>query len=63
MNIPFKKRKLFNYKSVSNSKGFIRSGGIYYAPKNCINQDACGSLPRMHRGFTHSLYMTSFFTV
>ncbi|KAK7341681.1 hypothetical protein VNO80_24618 [Phaseolus coccineus] len=49
MNIPFKKRKLFNYKSVSNSKGFTRSGGIYYSPKNYINQDACGSLPGMHR--------------
>ncbi|XP_014494278.1 telomere repeat-binding protein 5 isoform X1 [Vigna radiata var. radiata] len=49
MNIPFKKRKLFNYKSVSNSSGFTRSGGIYYSPKNCSNPDACDSLPGMHR--------------
>ncbi|CAJ1933131.1 unnamed protein product [Sphenostylis stenocarpa] len=49
MNIPFKKRKLFNYKSVSNSNGFTRSGGIYYSPENCMNQDACGSSPGMHR--------------
>lgn len=60
MNIPFKKRKLFNYKSVSNSSGFTRSGGIYYSPKNCSNPDACDSLPGMHRGFTHSLYVASY---
>lgn len=50
MNIPFKKRKLFNYRSVSNSNGLIRSGGIYYSPENCMNQDGCGSPPGMHKG-------------
>ncbi|KAK7312466.1 hypothetical protein VNO77_36347 [Canavalia gladiata] len=50
MNIPFKKRKLFNYNSFSRSNGFIRSGGIYCSPENCMNQDACGSpLPGMHK--------------
>ncbi|XP_061359388.1 telomere repeat-binding protein 5-like isoform X2 [Gastrolobium bilobum] len=39
MNIPFKKRKLFHCSSVSNSDGFIRSGGNYYSPGNDINQD------------------------
>ncbi|KAL2328759.1 hypothetical protein Fmac_022186 [Flemingia macrophylla] len=48
MNIPFKKRK-FYYSSVSNNNGFIRSSGIYYSPENCMNQDACGSPPRMHK--------------
>ncbi|RZB74566.1 Telomere repeat-binding protein 5 isoform C [Glycine soja] len=49
MNIPFKKRKLFNYRSVSNSNELIRSGGIYYSPENCMNQDGCGSPPGMHK--------------
>ncbi|TKY67359.1 Telomere repeat-binding protein 5 [Spatholobus suberectus] len=49
MNVLFKKRKFFNYSSVSNSNGFITSGGIYYSPKNCMNQDAYGSPPGMHK--------------
>ncbi|KAJ1406900.1 Ubiquitin-like domain superfamily [Sesbania bispinosa] len=44
MNIPFKKRKLFNYSSVSNSNGFIRSGHTYYSPENDMNQGvSCSS--------------------
>uniref|UniRef100_A0A0R0HH12 Uncharacterized protein n=1 Tax=Glycine max TaxID=3847 RepID=A0A0R0HH12_SOYBN len=49
MNIPFKKRKLFNYRSVANSNGLIRRGGIYYSPENCMNQDGCDSPPGMHK--------------
>ncbi|KAK7404566.1 hypothetical protein VNO78_05518 [Psophocarpus tetragonolobus] len=49
MNIPFKKRKLFNYRSVSNFNGFIRSDGIYCAPENYMNQDASSSPPGMHK--------------
>ncbi|XP_020214264.1 telomere repeat-binding protein 5 isoform X1 [Cajanus cajan] len=48
MNIPFKKRKLY-YSSVSNTNAFIRSGGIYYSPENCMNKDACDSPPGMHK--------------
>ncbi|KAK7257817.1 hypothetical protein RIF29_32063 [Crotalaria pallida] len=50
MNIPLKKRKLFNYSPVSNSNGFIRSGGIYYSPENGMSQDASGSSPRIDKG-------------
>ncbi|XP_027347171.1 telomere repeat-binding protein 5-like isoform X2 [Abrus precatorius] len=49
MNIPFKKRKLFNGSYISSSNGFIGSRGIYYSPENCMNQDACGSLPGTHK--------------
>ncbi|KAK7262475.1 hypothetical protein RJT34_30048 [Clitoria ternatea] len=51
INIPFKKRKLLNYSSVSNSNKFIKSGGtgIYYSPENCMNQDVCNSSPGMHK--------------
>ncbi|OIV99395.1 hypothetical protein TanjilG_17205 [Lupinus angustifolius] len=45
MNIPLKKRKLFNCSSVSNSKGFLRSGGIYYSPVNDMSHNAPGSSP------------------
>ncbi|CAL0329145.1 unnamed protein product [Lupinus luteus] len=49
MNIPLKKRKLFNCSSVLNSKGFLRSGGIYYSPVNDMSHNAPGSSPRRMR--------------
>lgn len=51
MNIPLKKRKLFNFSSVSNSDDFVRSGAIYYSPENGTNQDASGSSLVMCKGF------------
>ncbi|KAK7261488.1 hypothetical protein RIF29_27801 [Crotalaria pallida] len=47
-NIPFKKRKLFNCSSVSNSDGFIRSGGTCYSHANVKNRGV-SSFPRMHK--------------
>ncbi|KAK7272062.1 hypothetical protein RJT34_28437 [Clitoria ternatea] len=44
MNIPFKKRKLFNCSSVTNSNGYIKSGGTYYSSENDMNQGvSCSS--------------------
>ncbi|XP_019448621.1 PREDICTED: telomere repeat-binding protein 5-like isoform X2 [Lupinus angustifolius] len=45
MNIPLKKRKLFNCSSVSNSNKFIRSGGIYHSPENDMSHYTSGSSP------------------
>ncbi|KAG5114774.1 hypothetical protein JHK82_038043 [Glycine max] len=44
MNIPFKKRKLFNCSSDTNSNGYIRSDDTCYSPKNDTNQSvSCSS--------------------
>ncbi|XP_029128740.1 telomere repeat-binding protein 2 isoform X2 [Cajanus cajan] len=44
MNIPFKKRKIFNCSSDTNSNGYIRRGDTYYSPKNDTNQSfSCSS--------------------
>lgn len=52
MNIPFKKRKLFNCSSASNSNGYIRSGRTYYSPENDMNQGVSCSSSGMCKGFT-----------
>ncbi|KAE9616600.1 putative transcription factor MYB-HB-like family [Lupinus albus] len=50
MNIPLKKRKLFNCSSVSNSDGFIRSGGIYNSPESDMSHNtSCSSPGRMRK--------------
>ncbi|CAL0304152.1 unnamed protein product [Lupinus luteus] len=49
MNIPLKKRKLFNCSSVSNSNRFIRSGGIYYSPENDSRNTSGSSPGRMRK--------------
>ncbi|KAK7402194.1 hypothetical protein VNO78_14256 [Psophocarpus tetragonolobus] len=44
MNIPFKKRKLFNCSSDANSNGYNKSGDTSYSPKNNTNQSvSCSS--------------------
>ncbi|XP_027342541.1 telomere repeat-binding protein 2-like [Abrus precatorius] len=50
MNIPFKKRKLFNCSSVTNSNGYFRSGGTYYSPENDMNQGVSCSSSGMCKG-------------
>lgn len=52
MNIPFKKRKIFDCSSTSNSNGNIRSGRTYYSTKNDINQGVSCSSSRMRKGLT-----------
>lgn len=52
MNIPFKKRKIFDCNSTSNSNGNIRSGCTYYLPNNDTNQGVSCSSSRMRKGFT-----------
>ncbi|CAK8536079.1 unnamed protein product [Lathyrus sativus] len=49
MNIPFKKRKIFDCSSTSNSNGNIRSGRTYYSTKNDINQGVSCSSSRMRK--------------
>lgn len=51
MNIPFKKRKLFNCSSGSNSNGFIRSGRTYKSPENDMNQGVSYSSSGISKGF------------
>ncbi|XP_061354183.1 telomere repeat-binding protein 1-like isoform X2 [Gastrolobium bilobum] len=63
MNIPFKKRKLFNYSSVSKSNGFIRSGGMYYSPENdpgLSSLEACQHSALRCRGSHVKLRIKSF---
>ena len=52
MNIPFKKRKLFNCSSDTNSNGYIRSDDTCYSPKNDTNQSVSCSSSGMSQGFT-----------
>ncbi|KAK9279583.1 hypothetical protein L1049_013262 [Liquidambar formosana] len=47
-NYPFKRRKLFDRSSVSNSDGGISSEGISYSFKNGIDGDVFGLGPKMH---------------
>lgn len=49
MNIPFKKRKIFDCNSTSNSNGNIRSGCTYYLPNNDTNQGVSCSSSRMRK--------------
>lgn len=55
MNIPFKKRKLFDRSSVSNSDGFIRSSGSNYSPENGMNQNTSG--PRDQEGMSLNCFL------
>ncbi|CAI8592325.1 unnamed protein product [Vicia faba] len=49
MNIPFKKRKIFDCSATSNSNGNIRSGRTYYSTKNDINQGVSCSSSRIRK--------------
>ncbi|XP_058762120.1 telomere repeat-binding protein 2-like [Vicia villosa] len=49
MNIPFKKRKIFDCSSTSNSNGNIRSGRTFYSTKNDISQGVSCSSSRMRK--------------
>lgn len=51
MNIPFKKRKIFNCSSVSNSNGYIRRSGTYSSPENGKNRGVSCLSHRMRKGF------------
>eukprot|EP00256_Glycine_max_P054683 XP_014621570.1 telomere repeat-binding protein 1 isoform X2 [Glycine max] len=55
MNIPFKKRKLFNCSSDTNSNGYIRSDDTCYSPKNDTNQSvSCSSSDHGTSSLGHS---------
>ncbi|XP_012571588.1 telomere repeat-binding protein 3 isoform X2 [Cicer arietinum] len=49
MNIPFKKRKIFDCGSTSNSNGDVRNGCTYYSPKNDMNQGGSRSSSWMRK--------------
>jgi hypothetical protein len=60
MNIPFKKRKIFDCNSTSNSNGYIKNDHTYYSTKNDMNQGVSCSSARMRKGFIllmKSLYL------
>lgn len=50
MNIPFKKRKIFQRSSVSNSDRWISYGGNSHSTEKGINGDDLGSCLKMHGG-------------
>ncbi|CAJ2660882.1 telomere repeat-binding protein 2-like isoform X4 [Trifolium pratense] len=49
MNIPFKKRKIFDCSSTSNSNGYIRNDNTYYSTKNDMNQGVSCSSARIRK--------------
>lgn len=52
MNIPFKKRKLFNCSYASNSNGYIKNGRTYYSPESGMSQALSYPSSQMCKGFT-----------
>ncbi|KAL2332142.1 hypothetical protein Fmac_019723 [Flemingia macrophylla] len=50
MNIPFKKRKLFNCSSDTNSNGYSRRGDTSYSPENDTNHSVSCSSSGMSKG-------------
>lgn len=60
-NYPIKKRRLFNYSSVSNYDGGISGEDICVSPKRVMNGDVSGLCSKMHGGiFTCVLFRVFF---
>lgn len=61
-NYPIKKRRIFNYSSVSNFNGGISGEDICVSPKRVINGDVSGLCSKIHEGiFTRVVSFFFFF--